>query len=374
MKLLRPIRSITSSSVAANLLALLFLTALVEPAMAQRLCGALSKVFPILADVPCDCGDTVVGNTTLTEADPIVMKSAPGGTPCEGNGLSLSAGFTLDLNNQEIRGNGRTGIGIVIGSGGTLMGPGMVTDFRVGVQGTNGSLIVKVTANRNAENGIAVVGDGNGLSENKVFNSRTVGKAAVSTQGCCNSLFKNTVGDAGQGNAGIGISVDGASNLVLENEVFDNGSDGILVNHGTPVDPRNPRDPNKGPNELVKNKVGEFGKSNKGIGIRVLPGDVGNGAARPARRIELDDNEVTAEHQHAILVQGPRHKLRKNKILFDPMTFRFCAYLVAPGNIDRTDNEINGERIDRDNNVRPFPGPNNIPGNHGMLINICPNP
>ncbi len=67
--------------------------------------------------VPCDCGDTVVSNTTLRPDDPIVSGR------CRGDGLKIEADamaetLILDLAGLTIVGGG-AGVGIEVESGGS---------------------------------------------------------------------------------------------------------------------------------------------------------------------------------------------------------------------------------------------------------------
>lgn len=66
---------------------------------------------------PCSCGDTVTADRTLSAADPVTTVA------CAGDGLVVAPGVTLNLGSQTITG-APGGIGVVLGAGSKLLGPG----------------------------------------------------------------------------------------------------------------------------------------------------------------------------------------------------------------------------------------------------------
>jgi hypothetical protein len=71
--------------------------------------------------------------------------------------------------------------------------------------------------------------------------------------------------DRSKGNRDTGIAVMGAGNLIQENKVYASGADGIEVTGDA-----------ASPNVLRQNAVGDKGRGNAGNGIHVRD-DVGNG-------------------------------------------------------------------------------------------------
>ena len=94
-------------------LMILFTAALATQASAAN-CGDTSAIDG--TNVNCSCGDTVTTNTNLNNSDPVTQ------APCTatevnitGDGLFVSAGVRLTINNKTLQGSG-------IGSGVTLRG------------------------------------------------------------------------------------------------------------------------------------------------------------------------------------------------------------------------------------------------------------
>ena len=94
------------------------------------------------------------------------------------------------------------------------------------------------------------------MSENSVYENTGVGVAVVGNN---NMVSKNKVGDKDKGNTGDGINVRGYGNVIDQNDVFANGGDGIDVTGGTAAKP----------NVISNNNVGDRGKGNLGNGIVV---------------------------------------------------------------------------------------------------------
>jgi hypothetical protein len=117
-------------------------------------------------DVPCACGDTVVGSVVLTD-DPVTRAR------CRYHGLVVGAGHTaeqveIDLNGRHLRGSGK-GSGVWVMSGGkngvrivSYSAPAVIEGFRDGIIGrTRGtiSVIDNVIASDNVRDGIQVFSD-----------------------------------------------------------------------------------------------------------------------------------------------------------------------------------------------------------------------
>lgn len=83
-------------------LVVLFIVAVVELASAACTGGVVPG---------CECGDTVISDTTLNSTHPVIFD--PPDTPCPGDGLIVQAGVKLDLNGRVIAGSG-TGTGVLI--------------------------------------------------------------------------------------------------------------------------------------------------------------------------------------------------------------------------------------------------------------------
>lgn len=114
-------------------------------------------------NVPCACGDVLVGSRTLGSEDPITQQV------CAGDGLLVrippgQPPATLQLGGQTIGGSAR-GVGIKVLDGGTegltIAGPGTVIGFTTGVQARRGLAAVRdVSATGNIADGFDLAGDG----------------------------------------------------------------------------------------------------------------------------------------------------------------------------------------------------------------------
>jgi hypothetical protein len=141
----------------------LCLALLVAPAVARaKLCGDDVQGH----DVPCDCGDTVVSDLTVTD-DPVAR------TVCPGDGLIIRAetthGVTIDLRGKSLRGTGHgTGVWIIYGGpgGARLISSGRrarIDGFFDGVvgRGTDSvTLIDRIIVLRSRQDGFRVQGRG----------------------------------------------------------------------------------------------------------------------------------------------------------------------------------------------------------------------
>lgn len=97
----------------------------------------------------CECGDTVITSTVLTRRDPVLRKA------CTGNGLTVAAGITLNLNGGIITGSG-SGVGVRPGAGATVTN-GAVRGFGTGVLVQTGNVVLTgVAADSNFGSGVIV--------------------------------------------------------------------------------------------------------------------------------------------------------------------------------------------------------------------------
>ncbi len=89
--------------------------------------------------------------------------------------------------------------------------------------------------------------------------------AGIFVVGSRNLVTKSKLGDKGKGNDNTGLIVEGAGNLIEENDAYANGGDGINVSGGTSASP----------NILLKNQAGDRDKGNLKNGIVVAGAAVG---------------------------------------------------------------------------------------------------
>src|SRR5262245_21098656 len=229
---------------------------------AARACGDVDGK----GEIPCACGDVLVGSRTLSAADPITQG------PCEGDGLIVRIppsrpGATLGLGGQTISGSGR-GIGIHVQSGVadqlTIAGPGVVRSFDVGVLGTGTIRAVEdiVSADHRTD-GFCLTGVGFTVSG---CEARDNGRAGFVLRGS----GYHVAGNRAVGNGADGFSLAGRGAVVagaVANESAANGAHGMIV---------------AGRNHLVRDVTAT---GNHGGGLRarvarsavVAPGTTGNG-------------------------------------------------------------------------------------------------
>jgi hypothetical protein len=206
--------------------------------------------------VNCSCGDTVTTNTNLNNSDPGTQ------APCTatevnitGDGLFVSAGVRLTINNKTLQGSG-------VGSGVTLRGDNArvisgtgntnstIQGFAIGVrvdvdpitnQPFKNIQVLSLNVIGNSNEGIRIAGTLSTISSNKVFLNGLSGGSAIDVSGDRNTVTGNSVGDGLLGgNYGDGIVVVGTSNptlppnvtvnnLIAQNTVLDSGGDAIVV-------------------------------------------------------------------------------------------------------------------------------------------------
>ena len=212
----------------------------------------------------CSCGDTVTTNTNLSTSDPVTQ--APG---CTGDGLSVSPGVRLTINNRTLQGNGTgTGVTLLGDNARVISGTGntnsTIQGFAIGVSGTANSLqVLSLNVRNNLNEGIKIVGNLNTISFNKAFLNGFNGGSAIDVSGDRNTVTGNSVGDGLLGgNNGDGIVVVGTSNptlppdvtvnnLIAQNTVLDNGGDAIVVSGNR--------------NTIQDNQVGDINHGNVGM-------------------------------------------------------------------------------------------------------------
>ena len=145
-------------------LALGLLAVLLAPSLVlARRCGDDVDGHP----VPCDCGDVLVASRSL-EDDPVLHRT------CSGTALLIDVpadrSATLALAGGSLSGTGH-GAGIQVVRGGadglTVVGPGTISGFAVGVLAPVGGLarVTAVTATRNRREGFVIGGTGVALTE-----------------------------------------------------------------------------------------------------------------------------------------------------------------------------------------------------------------
>src|SRR2546428_137012 len=185
-------------------LVVLALLGFAGPARAIRPCG--DDVDGHGRRVACACGDLLVSSHVLGPADQVTV------TPCAANGLLVAASrpVTLDLGGRTITGNGQ-GVGIFVLRGSlTLVGPGTVERFGVGVmargvRALQSAVNVRVAGNR--LDGLVAQGDGFTL-----------------------------LGSVAEGNGGNGFSLGGTNYALDGNRASANGRHGFkLTGMGTHV-------------------------------------------------------------------------------------------------------------------------------------------
>lgn len=171
------------------------------------------------ADVRCHCGDTVATDTVLVSGvDPITS------TTCEGDGLTVAAGRTLDLAGLVIAGSG-TGIGVST-SGGTIAS-GTVRGFGTGMRiagngGTTTASGLVVALNAGAGIDVAVTGS----AARVVLDAVTVhenGGDGIHVRAAPGAANLDDVAQ-NLGAAGYGVSISSVAGSTI---VRDNGGAGI---------------------------------------------------------------------------------------------------------------------------------------------------
>ena len=233
--------------------------------------AAVALLFAAAPVHAVSCGDTISTNTTLDED-----------LTCDGSGLIVTGGVTLDLGKHTITGTGG-GVGITIaGDDVTIKGSpkrAIISRFDYGINvpplggTTNSSTVFGVTVEDNREDGLRLAGDDNTIDS---VVARHNGNHGISMQGDSNLLRKNR---ADKQNAEHGIKVDGNDNTIDRNQANENLAAGIKVSGAG--------------NMVLKNKA----KGNAERGIDVGPGNnsdlggnkgVGNNSPLPNPQCVID--------------------------------------------------------------------------------------
>ncbi len=168
------------------------------------------------------CGDTIAANTVLDKNV----------GPCAGDGLTITAGVTLDLNHKRIRGTDASGsVGITIDAPGATVLNGSIQKFYAGiyiVPGSDGATIDGVTVKKMTHYGI-YVGDWSppvtsnvSIRNTKIINAYHDG--LVVTYGNNFLLENSTIMVVGKGTQG-----EGESSCGLGNGMFVWNSDGTRI-------------------------------------------------------------------------------------------------------------------------------------------------
>jgi parallel beta-helix repeat protein len=176
--------------------------------------------------VPCDCGDVLVSSHTLGDRDPITRHA------CSGPGLLVRIAPdkpppTLALGGHAIVGS-RRGVGIAIVSGGaggiTLLGPGTVRGFDVGIEAAPRALAraADITLLENASDGLRAGGSGYVVSG---CQARRNGRDGFVLHGTGYRVEGNTASENGR----AGFRLAGRRAAVAGNRADANGRDGLLL-------------------------------------------------------------------------------------------------------------------------------------------------
>ena len=184
---------------------------------------------PGSTDVPCNCGDTVTTDTTLTNLDPVVT------APCPSRGLTV-AGVHLNLGGKTIAGSGNENGLFLTGAGGSVSN-GRITGFATGItsgfaSSISGWEIVRQTPV--VAGGLRVTGNATGIllvaDDTKITDVAATGNGAgVVVFGLRNSVVRITC-SSNRGPAGAdGLSIVGDGNSLEHNRCEKNGRDGIAV-------------------------------------------------------------------------------------------------------------------------------------------------
>jgi len=221
-------------------------------AVQANLCGDTGQG----QNVPCACGDTVVGNVVLTPDDPVAS------TVCPGNGLVVRAGgasgITIDLNGMTLRGSGQgTGLWLLYGgSGGArIVSTGQVArleGFLDGVvaQGSDSlALLDSVVVARSLRDGVRVHGanynvhatdvvdsghDGFALSGHdfEVTATRALnnGRYGYSVMGMNGVMGTAGAGNTSQGSGDAGLNLNGMTISVTDCVVTSAAKNGVQLN------------------------------------------------------------------------------------------------------------------------------------------------
>jgi hypothetical protein len=258
-------------------------------------------------NVPCDCGDTVITDTTLispaadpVNGDPVVSTVDADFCPAGVDGLILqplgTARVTLRLGSNIIRGSGTgTGVGIrIVGVAANANVPkvtlknGGIKGFQTGLATDPGttiknSTIIDIASTNNSGEGINVAGDNNELNTIQALDN---GATGIRVAGNTNALLVNTASR----NGGDGIDVSGSGNALRSSRLNRNIGNGIKV---------------EGNNNTMDHATSE---NNSLDGIVMI----GSGDGDPAT-LELWKNKLTKNGGNGITVDGDNHEIVANQ-------------------------------------------------------------
>jgi hypothetical protein len=171
--------------------------------------------------VPCSCSDTVVADRTLVPGvDPVVSGS------CPQSGLIVAAGTSLDLGSGTIRAERAPDapcpdFGVALGEGATVTG-GRIVGFENGITGGSSATISVMQVLDSCFFGIFLEGDDNTVTKNIV--RRTDARAGIAVFGDRNVVTLNRVETSS-----FGIIVEGKDNVVRRNLAYRNRFGGIVI-------------------------------------------------------------------------------------------------------------------------------------------------
>lgn len=241
--------------------------------------------------VPCACGDTVVTNTTLSNADPITA------TICPLDGLFVAPGVTL------LDGGGLTLTGARRGDGIKMLGAGVtvqnltVDNFLNGIEafGLDHQIVTDVTVTRTRY--WCVVLNGN--------NQTITNSVGLDNDGRCFRIKGNTgavvTGNRVERTRGYGINVNTDNVMIADNVALDGGSDGIHTDGSNKQVLRNISTGNRGHGIMTDDAAGDLFEDNyvahnTNHGLTVLTG--------PTSGITLRNNVAERNTKDGIHVVG----------------------------------------------------------------------
>jgi hypothetical protein len=169
--------------------------------------------------------------------------------------------------------------------------------------------------------GLVVDGNRNVIEATDVTSA---GGHGIRVTGNRNKLIGNLAGGQLTGNAGDGINVRGAGNVLRRNEAYGNVGDGFDVSGGRAA----------APNVLKANTAGGPYLGNGGNGI--VLGGTGGGAGDP---VEVENNKTFGNYLAGVKVLGQGHQLRGNVSGGTGLKSNGgCEFEVTAGNLNATGN------------------------------------
>lgn len=234
----------------AALMALL-LTAGGAPAFAAD-CG--DTAGPSGERVACDCGDTVITNTTLKATDPVVNNfCSPTGLDIGADGIKLNcAGLAISGEGEDgIAVHGRTGVEVrncgvsgfffgihVGGGGGNVVTLNTLTENGIGVDldETSGNVVKANTITSSWFDGINLCFASGNLVENNVITGGEEDGVDLECSSSGNTVKGNQI--SGFVDDGIEVEEESNGNTITENRISDT-EDGIDINSDGNVVARN---------------------------------------------------------------------------------------------------------------------------------------